>query len=88
MQSKPRLTVHCSRCGREATTEDRGHVTELPRDWEGSPSSAVCAGCQFAEWHPHCIWCHRRLPERVAHALPGELRVGLFVPFGPGEESG
>jgi hypothetical protein len=48
------LTVHCARCGREATTEDRAHNTLVPDGWEGSKYEAVCPGCQYAEWHPHC----------------------------------
>jgi hypothetical protein len=25
-----------------------------PRGWEGTVNTAVCPGCQLAEWHPHC----------------------------------
>ncbi len=43
------MKVACSRCGREEETTPDLH---LPLNWEGPP--AVCPGCQFAEWHPHC----------------------------------
>lgn len=23
--------------------------------WSGTADAAVCPGCQFAEWHPHCM---------------------------------
>jgi hypothetical protein len=42
--------VACVRCGRTAKPLPWG----LPEGWEGTPSEAICPGCQYAEWHPHC----------------------------------
>lgn len=56
----PKIPIHCERCGRKATTKN-GHLPakrdadgEVEWAWEGSVSGAVCPGCQYAEWHPHC----------------------------------
>lgn len=43
-------SIACSRCGRK----DEMNGAFLPDGWEGSALEAVCAGCQYAEWHPHC----------------------------------
>jgi hypothetical protein len=53
MTNQATPTLHCSRCGR-APRADEPLIHSLPRDWEGSPGDAVCPGCQFSEWHPHC----------------------------------
>ena len=52
--------IHCDRCGREELPEGPGL---LPPGWEGAAQAhppygaveAVCPGCQYAEWHPHCL---------------------------------
>jgi hypothetical protein len=60
--------VRCDRCGKEepATKMATGAGFLLPECWEGSfPHEAVCPGCQFAEWHPHCTSVATRDGERV-----------------------
>jgi hypothetical protein len=59
------LTIRCDRCGRPAELQLSRGVYWLPEGWSGAvgrPASggppqtgdAVCPGCQYAEWHPHC----------------------------------
>ncbi|MGZ4185008.1 MAG: hypothetical protein ACXVSF_06445 [Solirubrobacteraceae bacterium] len=51
--------IRCDRCGREEMPEGPGL---LPPGWEGAVETlpphhaveAVCPGCQYAAWHPHC----------------------------------
>jgi hypothetical protein len=45
-------TVACVRCGRVAELPAPGVVP--PEGWEGTAAAAVCPGCQYVEWHPHC----------------------------------
>lgn len=48
------MTITCFRCGR-APRDDEPLIpppVNMPAAWEGPP--AVCPGCQYAEWHPHC----------------------------------
>jgi hypothetical protein len=49
----PDNELRCSRCGR-VPREDEPLVRDLPKEWEGHKFDAVCPGCQYAEWHPHC----------------------------------
>jgi hypothetical protein len=53
--------ITCIRCGvATIALEDwpgLHHDQDGPlRGWEGSPSyEPVCPGCQYVEWHPHCL---------------------------------
>lgn len=47
-------TIQCARCGRENEIQILGTVAAPPEGWEGSIFDAICPGCQFIEWHPHC----------------------------------
>jgi predicted nucleic-acid-binding Zn-ribbon protein len=50
MQQQDQPTVVCERCGRTADAER----AFLPVGWESSLNHAVCPGCKYVEWHPHC----------------------------------
>lgn len=60
MQHEPYAT--CDRCGRQEPLRKSTDGTHwLPENWEGSiggqhpATTPVCPGCQYVEWHPHCM---------------------------------
>jgi hypothetical protein len=76
MTSDAAPTVHCSRCGREGHAAGTGRPWFLPHEWQGTLSEAVCPGCQYAEWHPHCSSLVDVDGERVdLSAIPREERA-------------
>lgn len=47
--------VQCLRCGKTAPLRVHAGAPFLPEGWEGTTRAGVCPGCQYAEWHPHCL---------------------------------